>query len=292
MQTTLWQAIASQISQETGKSFTVQERRSVAGGCINQGYCLIGEREKYFVKINQAQQWPMFQAEARGLEAMAATKTIAVPKPVCCGRDGDRSYLVLAWLQFGRGDDHSWAQLGRNLGALHRAGGSAQFGWPENNTIGSTPQINSWHGSWADFFAEQRIGYQLQLARRKGGHFPEPGRIIAGVKQLLADRQPTPALVHGDLWSGNVGVLTTGEPVILDPANYYGDPEVDIAMTELFGGFPASFYQGYNGANPLRPGYQNRKNLYNLYHILNHFNLFGGGYGEQALRMLRQYFSP
>lgn len=283
-----WQTIAQQISQTTGQSFRVQERRSVSGGCINQGYCLVDGEQKYFVKLNQAKQWPMFQAEILGLEAMAATQTIRVPHPICHGSFAGHSYLVLEWLEFGRGSHDSWYRMGQNLAALHQAGGSAQFGWQIDNTIGATPQPNPWTDSWADFFAEHRLGYQLALARRRGGNFPDPAVVVPKVKELLGDRQPTPALVHGDLWSGNGAILTTGEPVILDPATYYGDGEVDLAMTELFGGFPAGFYQGYHSISPPEPGYQQRKILYNLYHILNHFNLFGGGYQQQAQQMLKQ----
>jgi fructosamine-3-kinase len=291
MTTSLWTAIARQISQSTGQPFTVIQRRSVSGGCINQGYCLLGDEKNYFVKLNQAHQLGMFQAEALGLGKMAATQTIRVPRPICYGSEGTQSYLVLEWLEFGRGNNDSWYRLGQQLAALHQVGGSNQFGWQSENVIGSTPQLNPWTESWAEFFAEQRIGYQLRLARRKGGNFPDPATITSQVTALLQDRQPQPALVHGDLWSGNAAILTTGEPVILDPATYYGDPEVDIAMTELFGGFPAGFYQGYNAVSPLDSGYQRRKTLYNLYHILNHFNLFGGGYAQQAQQMLRQCFS-
>jgi fructosamine-3-kinase len=112
--------------------------------------------------------------------------------------------------------------------------------------------------------------------------------LLNALPQLLAGHNPQPALVHGDLWSGNAAVTQDGEPVILDPATYYGDREVDIAMTELFGRFPSSFYAAYNAAYPLDAGYAQRKTLYNLYHIINHFNLFGGGYGAQANRMIDQ----
>ena len=171
---------------------------------------------------------------------------------------------------------------------MHKAGGASQFGWERNNTIGSTPQENDWTTNWAEFFAQHRIGYQLKLAQRRGGNFPERERAIAAVQENLAKRQPQPSLVHGDLWSGNAAVTTSGEPVILDPAIYWGDREVDLAMTELFGGFPAAFYRGYSQVWQLDEGYQQRKTIYNLYHVLNHFNLFGGGYGAQANRMLAQ----
>lgn len=287
----MWTQIAEHLSQTTGETFHVENRRSVSGGCINQGYALIGKEVTYFVKINQASQLEMFEAEALGLKQMLATQTIRVPQPICWGIADRSSYIVLEWLEFGRGTTQAWEEMGRQLAAMHRVGGSSRFGWDRNNTIGSTPQINTWTENWADFFAEHRIGYQLNLARRRDGGFPDRSEVVGFVRNYLADLNPQPSLVHGDLWSGNAAVTQGGEPVILDPATYYGDREVDIAMTELFGGFPAAFYRGYNQVFPLDEGYQKRKTLYNLYHILNHFNLFGGGYGSQANRMLQQILS-
>jgi fructosamine-3-kinase len=285
----MWNQISEQISQTIGKPFTISDRLSVSGGCINQGYRLRDENQSYFVKINQASRLEMFRAEALGLKQMLATQTIRVPKPICFGTSDNQSYLVLEWLDFARGGEHhSWEKMGRQLASMHQVQGVNQFGWSENNTIGSTPQINNWTSNWADFFAQYRIGYQLKLARRRGGNFPDPELVIAKVREFLQDRHPQPSLVHGDLWSGNAAILESGEPVILDPAIYYGDREVDIAMTELFGGFPAAFYRGYEQVWSLDPDYQKRKPLYNLYHILNHFNLFGGGYGAQANSMLLQ----
>lgn len=135
-------------------------------------------------------------------------------------------------------------------------------------------------------FTEYRLGYQFQLAERQSAHFPT-SQLLAAVPKLLGHK-PQPSLVHGDLWGGNAAITTSGEPVIFDPATYVGDREVDLAMTELFGGFPAAFYRGYNEVFPLAVGYERRKTLYNLYHVLNHFNLFGGGYASQANRMIDQ----
>jgi fructosamine-3-kinase len=284
----MWNKIADRISQVSTSKFQIENRRSVSGGCINQGYAVTGNGLTYFVKINQASEIAMFEAEAFGLKQMLITRTIRVPEPICWGIADNSSYLVMECLEFGRGTTQAWEEMGRKLAAMHKAGGSDKFGWERNNTIGSTPQINTWTENWADFFAEHRIGYQLQLAKRKGGSFPDYTQVVEVVKDFLADRAPEPSLVHGDLWSGNAAILETGEPVILDPATYYGDREVDIAMTELFSGFPAAFYRGYNEVFPLDEGYAQRKTLYNLYHILNHFNLFGGGYSSQANRMLAQ----
>ena len=282
----MWTEIAEKISQATGEKFTVNNYHSVRGGCINQGYKITDNDRSYFVKLNQGSQIEMFAAEALGLKQMLETNTIRIPHPICWGITGNKSYIAMEWLEFTSGEGKSWEEMGHKLAAMHRFKVSSEFGWEVNNTIGATPQINTKTANWADFFAEHRIGYQIKLARRKGGNFAT--EIIEIVRKKLADRQPQPSLVHGDLWSGNVAVTIEGEPVILDPATYWGDREVDIAMTEVFGGFPAAFYRGYNQEWELDTGYQQRKTIYNLYHILNHFNLFGGGYGSQASRMISQ----
>ena len=284
----MWTQISQHISETTGKPFTVERQKSVSGGCINQGYCLIGSDIKYFVKINHASKVEMFAAEALGLKEMAQTQTIRVPKPICWGMTERSSYIVLEWLEFGSSHNSAWEEMGIKLAKMHNYQGENKFGWSENNTIGSTPQVNNWTDTWSDFFANHRIGFQLKLANRKGGNFGNYNQIVDKVRQILASIEPKPSLVHGDLWSGNVAVTDAGEPVILDPATYYGDREVDLAMTELFGGFPAAFYRGYNEVFPLDKGYKKRKTLYNLYHILNHFNLFGGGYGSQANFMIEE----
>lgn len=284
----MWTQIARHITQTTEKPFEIEKSHPVSGGCINQGYAVSGNGLIYFVKINQANQEAMFAAEALGLKQIHATKTIRVPEPICWGIADKSSYLVLEWLEFGGGDSQSWEKMGRNLAHLHQVSLSDRFGWHCNNTIGSTPQINTISNNWADFFAHQRIGYQLRLAKERGGNFPDEDQVIPAISEILSQHQPHPSLVHGDLWSGNAAITVDGEPVILDPATYWGDREVDLAMTELFGGFPAAFYRGYNDVFPLDAGYQKRKTLYNLYHILNHFNLFGGGYASQANRMLQE----
>ena len=283
----MWTHIAEHITQSTGRRLESLDRRSVSGGCINQGYRLTDGTQTYFVKLNQASQAAMFAAEALGLQQMRETGTILVPTPICWGTVDDFAYIVLEWLDLGRGTSPAWEEMGRQLARLHQVKKVTAFGWEQNNTIGATPQINSWTSDWSDFFTRHRIGYQIQLARQKGGHFPQGDRLLTAIPKLLA-HTPQPALVHGDLWSGNAAVTQSGEPVIFDPAIYWGDREVDLAMTELFGGFPAEFYRGYHQIFPLESGYQSRKTLYNLYHVLNHFNLFGGSYESQSNRMIQQ----
>lgn len=283
-----WGVIAQHISQTTGQPFSITEQRPVGGGSINQAYCISNEQHRYFAKLNQASQVTMFEVEALGLKTIQETQTICVPQPLCWGIAGQYAYLVTYWLEFGYGNDQTWEKMGHNLAAMHRSVSSQGFGWQRDNVIGSTPQKNTWTEDWPTFFRDYRLRYQFQLAQRRGGHFPRQEALLAAIPDLLAGYDPAPALVHGDLWSGNASVTRSGEPVILDPAVYYGDREVDIAMTELFGGFSPAFYRGYDAAYPLDSGYRNRKDLYNLYHILNHFNLFGGGYGSQANRIIDQ----
>ncbi len=284
----MWDAIQQHIREATGTGFVLRDRQSVGGGSINQVYRISDSHHQYFLKLNQASKVAMFEAEARGLEEMAQTESIRVPKPLCWGSINTQSYIILEWMDLGYGNAQTWETMGRQLAAMHQTVSSQGFGWCQNNTIGDTPQINPWTQDWGDFFAEHRIGYQLRLAHRRGGSFPLATRLLEAVPQLLASHQTQPSLVHGDLWSGNAAVTTTGEPVILDPAVYYGDREVDLAMSELFGGFPPTFYQGYQSVSPLEQGYEKRKVLYNLYHILNHFNLFGGSYRNQAEQMMKQ----
>jgi fructosamine-3-kinase len=286
----MWVEIANEISLATGKQCKIVDLKSVGGGCINQAYQISTDKnERYFIKLNQPSLAKMFAAEAKGLLEMAATQTITVPMPICWGVVTNYSYLVLEYLDLTDcSNPKNWTQMGRNLAAMHRyqITNMPQFGWHINNTIGSTPQLNTWETNWTTFFKNQRIGDQLQLAHQKGGHFPRATELIAAIPQILANHHPQPSLVHGDLWGGNAGFTTASIPIIFDPATYWGDREVDLAMTELFGGFPAAFYQGYESVYPLDAGYSQRKVLYNLYHILNHYNLFGGSYQNQANRTI------
>jgi len=282
----MWTEIAADISQVTNQNFQIQQRRAIGGGCINQSYVVSSSTATYFVKINQADQIAMFTAEAVGLKQISATATIRVPTPICWGTAATSAYLVLECLELSS-SKANWQEMGRKLAAMHQATISQVFGWEQNNTIGATPQINTWTANWIDFYTQHRLSYQFQLARQRGANFPQQDKLLAAIPQLL-NHKPQPSLVHGDLWGGNAGFTSTGEPVIYDPATYFGDREVDLAMSELFGGFPADFYRGYNAVFPLKSGYEHRKTLYNLYHIINHFNLFGGGYAAQANRMIEQ----
>ncbi|MDA8362941.1 MAG: fructosamine kinase family protein [Gammaproteobacteria bacterium] len=285
---TLIPEIAEEISRATGSRFQPLRRSLVNGGCINRAEIIESRGERYFLKLNQPGCLEMFAAEAAGLRELGQASAIRVPAPVCWGVADGHSYLVLEYLALGRGDAGTAEELGRGLAQLHQVRGE-RFGWHRDNTIGTTPQINMPSEDWGDFWGRQRLGFQLQLAARNGyrGALQRDGeRLLAALPALLDGHRPQPSLLHGDLWGGNYAADQNGKPVIFDPAVYFGDREADLAMTELFGGFPAAFYEAYRERLPLDSGYPIRKDLYNLYHILNHLNLFGGGYQAQAERML------
>ncbi|HYN78282.1 MAG TPA: fructosamine kinase family protein [Lamprocystis sp. (in: g-proteobacteria)] len=282
-----WAAITAHIGSTTGRPFAPRAPRVIGGGSINAAAALSDGTRGYFVKRNRAALADMFAAEAAGLTELAASRAIRVPSPICWGQTGAVSYIVLELLVLGgpaRG-----AVAGRQLAALHRTR-SPTFGWQRDNFIGSTPQRNAQGSDLVAFWRDQRLGYQLALAAKNGYERDlQPGgeRLLADLDTFLK-HQPQPSLLHGDLWGGNLGYLADGQPVIFDPAVYFGDREADLAMTELFGGSGADFYAAYREAWPLDPGYPVRRTLYNLYHVLNHLNLFGGSYLAQARGMIER----
>lgn len=280
----LKEAIAREITAATGMDFVPSGETPVGGGSINRASVLEGSGQRYFVKLNDAGRLAMFEAEAEGLAEMAATDTVRVPAPVCHGAAHGRAWLVLEYLELEAATDAHAGRLGRELADMHRHR-SERFGWHRDNTLGTTPQPNGWHTDWIAFLRDERLGHQLRLLGD-----PALSDLWAALSPKLpaffSGYDPRPSLIHGDLWGGNWSGLPGGRPVIFDPATYYGDREMELAMTELFGGFPDHFYTAYNDAWPLDPGYGRRKPLYLLYHVLNHANLFGGGYVGQARRLL------
>ena len=285
-----WQAICDRISLETGRDFHLAAVQALGGGDINSAYRLRGQDRSYFVKLNRHALADMFEAELHGLEEINRTETVRAPTPIVTGVAGTEAFLVLEYMGFGASTPKAHRQLGRQLAELH---GQKQpyFGWHRDNTIGSTPQINTCSDDWIEFWRHQRLGFQLQLAAQNGyrGRLQTQGEKLCGaLGGLFVGYRPKPSLLHGDLWAGNSATDRDGRPVIFDPACYYGDREADIAMTELFGGYSREFYQAYHENWALDVGYSVRKTLYNLYHILNHLNLFGGGYQRQAENMMLQ----
>ena len=284
-----WDAIAAAIGHATQTRFELAHTTPLSGGCINQTWRVEGrDGARYFVKLNDAHNLPMFAAESAGLEAIAATKTVRVPQPVTHGTTGQHAFLVLEYLDLnGSGDARL---LGEQLAAMHRTQ-TSQFGWRQDNTLGETAQPNGWSSDWIAFWRERRLGFQLDLAARNGygGKLQAMGhRLMERLPEFFDGYRPAPSLLHGDLWGGNHAYTMDGTPVLFDPAPYCGDREADLAMTELFGGFGQEFYAADRTAWPLDACYATRKNLYSLYHILNHVNLFGGSYAGQAEGMMQR----
>jgi fructosamine-3-kinase len=265
----------------------------VSGGDINATYRLTGVGgESYFLKLNDACHHETIVAESIGLDAIGATNTLRVPRPIVHGSVNGKSYLVLEYLKLSpRGNAR---QLGEQLAALHRCVSgnlngldviNPTFGFMHDNFIGTTRQSNDWTHNWISFWREQR----LALKNGYGGQLQRLGETLLDVlADFFVGYTPQPSLLHGDLWGGNHAFLSDGTPTIFDPASYYGDRECDLAMTDLFGGYSANFYAAYRATYPLDDGYATRRDLYNLYHILNHANLFGGGYVQQAAQMMRR----
>lgn len=240
-----------------------------------------------FLKTGPHEHAEMFAAEAEGLAEIAASGVIRVPEVIATGVTDSGAYIALERLSLAHPGAVVERQLGEQLAALHAVTGP-QYGWHRDNTIGMTPQCNTWCDDWVAFFREHRLEAQLQLAAANGfgGKLQGSGeKLLACLPVFFEAGQPPASLLHGDLWGGNWG-SSDGAPVIFDPAVYYGDRETDLAMTRLFGGFGRAFYDAYQATAPLPQGSEQRQNLYQLYHVLNHLNLFGAGYLGRAQALI------
>jgi fructosamine-3-kinase len=250
------------------------------------------ERERrgdVFTKVAPAAALPMFEAEAAGLAELRRAGEIRVPEVYAVETIKGEALIAMERLHFSAPSAADQAMLGRQLARLHRHRRD-EYGWNRDNTVGPTPQINTYNADWAAFYRTQRLQYQLNLAERNGyrGELQALGaNLCNSINDLFATYRPVASLLHGDLWGGNWGVADDA-PVLFDPAVYYGDRETDLAMTRLFGGFSGRFYAAYESEWPLSDGHELRLSLYQLYHVLNHLNLFGRAYHPQALSLLRQ----
>ena len=309
--------LAISIGATVGAKLHARPSDRVHGGSINECYRWQSEVGPIFVKVAPARSIEMFAAEAAGLDELRRAKAVRVPRVLgvgtsedraarvgtgtsvgCAARvgagtradrdSGARAWLALEWIE---STAPSWladSVLGEQLARQHRAT-QQTFGWTRDNTIGSTPQLNTECADWLTFYRDLRLRFQLDLAARNGygGRFQQRGALLLDcLPEFFRGYSPTPALLHGDLWGGNRLTDAHGQPVLFDPAVYYGDREADIAMTRLFGGYGREFYAAYAAAWAMDPGASTRTDLYNLYHVLNHLNLFGGGYLGQATALI------
>lgn len=282
----MWHFISEQISQTTHQDFICNEIREIQAGDSHGTFRVSGDHQRFVVKTNEKIYLANFEAEAEGLEHLRQSDLFKVPRVICTGVVSNHSFLVLEHVNMTDGDHNDWHKAGQSLAELHKNFTQKMYGWQSDNFIGLSPQSNHWTKKWSHFYAEQRIGFMLQLLYEKGIRLVDIDKVVDVIKTLLAGYNPKASMLHGDLWQGNLG-FNHHKLVLFDPAFYYGDRETDLAMTELFGRFPDSFYHGYDEVWPIEHEYQYRKPIYQLYHVLNHALLFGGQYLDSAKLTLK-----
>ncbi len=288
----LMQAVGKAI-HDAGDPGPFSVRKHVGGGSINQAVALQSAQRDYFLKWNADPLPGMFAREAEGLQLLQNSGTVRVPEVITHreAQDDVPAFLVLAWIT-SRGSVNQIA-LGEQLAALHLMDQETRYGLEKDNYIGSSDQFNEWEEDWVEFFRTRRLYPQYELAIGNG-RLPQRRRqklesLIEQLDKWLAGVPRKPSLLHGDLWAGNVIADEDAQPVLIDPAVYWGDREAELAFTTLFGGFTDAFYEAYQANYPLEPGYVDRFKIYNLYHLLNHLNLFGEGYGSDVDAILKDF---
>jgi len=281
--------LARLIGSGLGMRLDPEPAQRVQGGSISTACRWNGSAGPLFIKIGPAAEHLMLEAQAEGLAELKSAAAVRVPEVRGVGAGDGHAWLALEWIDFGPRSAGAEAELGRGLAVQHRHLAPV-FGWHRDNTIGRTPQANRRERDWAAFLRDQRMRPQFELARHHlgSGLRERCERLLERLDDFFATHRPDPSLVHGDLWGGNWQADADGHPVIFDPAVYYGDREVDLAMTRLFGGFGPAFYRAYEAEWPLEPGADVRADLYNLYHVVNHLNLFGAGYLPQVRSLVER----
>jgi fructosamine-3-kinase len=288
----LWKSSIEQIlTHKYHQPVHINNISSVSGGSINEAYEISTNTGKFFVKKNSASLYPgMFEKEAKGLQILLGKSTLKVLEVIASCQFENTAFLILEQIEIGTKRSDFWNQFARGLAELHK-NRSDFFGLDHDNYIGSLYQSNAKHNDWIDFFREERLEKQVKLARNNERIGKAVVSSFENFYRKLPDIFPKepPALIHGDLWGGNYMVGNHGEPVIIDPAVYYGHREMDLAMTQLFGGFDKDFYKAYHRFLPLENGWQRRMDYCNLYPLMVHLNLFGGGYLNSVQSILRKF---
>ncbi|KAJ2844944.1 hypothetical protein IWW36_004986 [Coemansia brasiliensis] len=271
----------------------ISAMKPASGGCINDAFVVeTADSGKFFVKshvttseMSRDECKVMLQAEMDGLEALRQTHAIRVPKPLYVGELTDGAFLITEYISIGPLRDQR--KFGRQLAEMHLFAGPSQFGFAKDNWIGSTPQINGWHSSWVELLYK-RLKYQFGLAQFTGNTHKMGMELLQRLPEFFEGVEIKPSLVHGDLWSGNCGSDESGNPVIFDPAVYWGHNESELGIMRMFGGYTSEFYDAYHELIPRAPGFNRRVLIYELYHAVNHYNLFGSGYWGQCQHLLRR----
>lgn len=286
------QHILQLIQERTGSSASSGQFIPVGGGSINDTYRIkTNAGDEFFCKVNSHSTFPgLFEAEKQGLEILQAQNILRIPHVIGSTVTGDTQVLVLEWIGQGIRTAGFWKLFGEQLAALHMVQDSL-FGLPADNYMGALVQHNKQEDDWTRFFIRQRLEPQIKLAFDSGLLSAQEVSPFERVYVKLQEMFPVigPSLLHGDLWSGNFLCDEEGQPVLIDPAVYYGHPAVDLAMTTLFGGFDPAFYESYNHIKTFPPNYREQWEVCNLYPLLIHLNLFGESYKSDILRTIRHY---
>ncbi|MBS9438091.1 fructosamine kinase family protein [Photorhabdus noenieputensis] len=270
----MWQAINRLLNEHFGVA-EIHDKTQLAGGDIHQAWRVTHGKQQVFVKSNLREMLPVFKAESEQLELLARSQTIRVPTVYGIGNTRDHSFLLLEFLPLKSFDPHSAYRFGQQLAKLHQWSEQPQFGFDFDNMLATTPQPNNWQRRWHQFYAEKRVGWQLQIAAEKNMIFGDIDTIVQAVSNKLQHHQPQPSLLHGDLWPANCASLDD-QAVAFDPACYWGDRECDFAMLPLYPDLPMQIFDGYQSVWPLPANFIERQPVYQLYYLLNRCNLFGG----------------
>lgn len=278
----MWSAIGRLLSEQLGEA-EISQRTELPGGDVHPAWRIRYGEHDIFIKCNTRQMLGLFTWEADQLELLSRSNTVRVPAVYGVGSDREVSFLLLEYIPLTPLDEQSAWLLGQQLAHLHQWSEQPQFGLDFDNNITTSPQPNSWLRRWSVFFAEQRIGWQLQLAAEKGIQYGDIELITRCAQKVLGTHHPQPSLLHGDLWPANCGASHTG-PWIFDPACYWGDRECDLAMLSWFPELPRQIFDGYQSVWPLPDDYLLRQPVYQLYYLLNRANVFGGHWLGEAQR--------
>jgi protein-ribulosamine 3-kinase len=285
------EGITQFLQHQYGTAITPGKFTLSSGGCINHGGVLQTSLHQFFIKWNDADTYPhMFEREAKGLALLREGQCIRVPDVVGVGERESYQFIILRRIDEKKKNKTFWRDLGRQVASLHLRSAD-KFGLAYDNYIGSLRQSNRPSSSWVEFFIQQRLSVQLMLAERSGlADLALRQKFDALFKKLpaLIPSRP-PALLHGDLWGGNVLSDEQGAPCVIDPAVYFGDAEIELSYTKLFGGFGAEFYHAYHEIIPTQPQFEDRADIYNLYPLLVHLNLFGGHYGQEIKAIVDRF---
>jgi fructosamine-3-kinase len=288
---TILSSVSAMLSGLSEKKTDIISATAVGGGSINETFRLSTSIGCYFLKYNYADRFPgMFESEAKGLDILRNGSQLTVPSVIGFDQTEKHAFLLLELITSAPKASNFWEDFALRLAALHR-NTSKYYGLDHDNYMGSLSQSNRQNEDWYIFFIEERLDKQVKLGRDNGEIPPNIVRHFEKLYRVLPELIPDepPALLHGDLWSGNFMTGPDGKACLIDPAVYYGHRESDIAMTQLFGGFSNDFYQAYNRAYPLSKNWEKRVELLNLYPLLIHVNLFGGGYLGQVVRIVERF---